>query len=99
MERAHSHNATICSSPSWWRRRIASHLRRRLVFYRHRRHDPSRLFRKIHGGADDHHGFDSFRLEGRHVEQGIAAHADANGPAARDAEMMPTTPPMLTPMA
>ena len=25
MARAHSHRATICSSPSWWRRRIASH--------------------------------------------------------------------------
>ncbi len=28
------------------------------------------------------------RLERRHVEQGIAAHADADGPAARDAEMI-----------
>jgi hypothetical protein len=43
---------------------------------------------KYTGGADDHHGFDSFRLERRHVEQGIAAHADADGPAARDAEMI-----------
>ena len=38
--------------------------------------------------ADDHHRFDALGLQGRHVQKNVAAHADADGAAAFDPEMI-----------
>jgi hypothetical protein len=46
------------------------------------------LLWEVHGRANDDHGFDAVGLQSGHVEEHIAAHAQADGFAFLDAEMV-----------
>jgi hypothetical protein len=52
----------------------------------HLAHYRAGLFREIHRGADDNHGFDSIRLHRRHVEKDVSSHAQPNGAAPANSE-------------
>jgi hypothetical protein len=51
-------------------------------------HDGAGLLREVHRCADDDHGFDAVRLEGGHVQKDVASHAEADGLAFVDAEVV-----------
>ena len=55
---------------------------------RKRGHDFAGLLWEIGCSADDHNRLETFRLHGRHVQQDVASHADSDGFAALDAEMI-----------
>jgi hypothetical protein len=42
----------------------------------------------MHRSADQYHGGDTLGLKSRHVQQEVAAHADADSSAALNAEMV-----------
>src|SRR3954470_3940803 len=52
------------------------------------RHDCPGLLGKIHGGADEDHGFNAARLQGCHVTKSVAAHAQPNCPTFADFKMI-----------
>ena len=60
----------------------------RLIFHLDLPHDRAGLLRKVHGATDDDHGFDAIGLQRGHVKKNVAAHADADGAAPLDAEMV-----------
>ena len=61
----------------------------RLIFgSRKRGHDFAGLPWEIGCSADDHNRLEAFPSHGRHVQQDVASHADADGFAALDAEMI-----------
>src|SRR5579871_1486253 len=63
--------------------------RKRLVSSRRNSsHDRPSLFRKVHGGADENHGFNSVRLHRSHMEKSISSHAQTDGAALPDAKMI-----------
>jgi hypothetical protein len=51
-------------------------------------HDGSRLWWKVRSAADQHHGFDAFRLPGGQVQQDIAAAAHSDSFAGADFEVV-----------
>ena len=61
----------------------------RLVFWSgHLTHYRAGLFRKIHRGADENYGFDTIRFHRRHMEKNVSSHAQSDGAALANSEMV-----------
>ena len=60
----------------------------RHIVGRYMGHHLAGLFGKVHRGADQNHGGDAVGLQGGHVEEGVAAHAEADGAALLDAQVV-----------
>jgi len=59
-----------------------------LVLHCNLPHDGARRFGEMHRGADQHHAVEAFRLKGRHVQKNISSHAQADGAALRNIEVI-----------